>query len=305
MANIFVTGGGGFIGRNTIPALIAQQHTVVALERHSSIAPNSQLSVVRGSLENTAEALSIALQGCDTLLHLAGNTSPASSANDFALETQSNLVPFLNLLEATKRTAIKRIVVLSSGGTIYGQPQYTPIDEHHATNPTVAYGLGKLTIEHLTRLWATQQGVEYVLLRAANPYGPHQVGRNNQGVIGVWLQRVLNMLPLVIWGDGSTVRDYLYVDDLAKALTVACTHHDLASGVYNIGSGYGHSLLQIADAIAQATHIQPSLEFTASMPHDVSINILCQKRFCNATGWQAKTGLVEGITRTYEFLKHS
>jgi UDP-glucose 4-epimerase len=305
MANIFVTGGGGFIGRNTIPTLLSQQHVISALERHSNLAvpANLRLSIVHGALEDAVDTLRPLLRDCDTLLHLAGGTTPASSANNFALEIQKNLTPFLNLLEAAKDTAIKRIIVLSSGGTIYGRPQYTPIDEHHPTNPTVCYGLGKLTIEHLTRLWATQHAREYVLLRAANPYGPHQIGRNNQGVIGVWLQRVLNMQPLAVWGDGTTVRDYLYVDDLAEALNLACSQRSLASGIYNIGSGEGHSLLQIADAIAQVTHIQPRLLFTPGMPYDVNINVLCPKSFCNASGWQAKIKLTEGIKRTYDFLR--
>ena len=307
MARIFVTGGGGFIGRNTIPKLLEEHHSVVALQRQSVIIPalHSSLSVVPGDLRGDTDSLRAAVGDCDTLLHLAGETTPSCSGADLNMELQANLSPLLRLFEASKDSAVKRVVVLSSGGTVYGTPQFTPINEDHPTTPTTPYGLGKLTAEHLTRLWATQHGLEYILLRAANPYGPHQLGRNNQGVIGVWLQNVRREIPLVVWGDGTSVRDYLYVADLAQALTIACAQATLNSGIYNIGSGDGKNLLQIAKAIAEVTNIQPRLEFTPAKPYDVAVNILCTKRYHAATGWQATTGLLEGIRLTYEFLQHA
>jgi UDP-glucose 4-epimerase len=304
MARIFVTGGGGFIGRNTIPQLLAQQHSVVALQRNSEIVPSEHplLTIVHGDLTNAVALLRDAMDGCEIVLHLAGDTTPSRSATDMYLELQANLIPLLRLFDALEGSSVRRFVVLSSGGTVYGRPLFTPIDEDHPTIPTTPYGLGKLAAEHLTRLWSIQHDRKYILLRAANPYGPHQLGRNDQGVIGVWLQRVLRNEPLVVWGDGTMIRDYLYVGDLADALTIACTHAPLESGVYNIGSGYGNSLLQIAETIEQVTGNKPHLEFTPAKPYHVPINVLRSTLFHAATGWCPRISLLEGIRRTHRFL---
>jgi UDP-glucose 4-epimerase len=235
-------------------------------------------------------------------LHLAGDTTPGRSASDINLELQCNLIPLLHLLEAINDTPVARVVLLSSGGTVYGRPQYTPIDENHPTAPTTPYGLGKLTAEHVTRLWATQHSRECVLLRAANPYGPYQFGRNNQGVIGVWLQNILDNEPLVVWGDGTTIRDYVYVGDLAQAISIACTQAFLQSGIYNLGSGRGHSLLQIAELIAEVTATRPELTFTPVKPYDVLTNVLSPSRYQDATGWRPSVTLRDGIRATHEFL---
>ncbi len=307
MARIFVTGGGGFIGRNVVPQLLTQGHSVVALQRDSNILPSlhRQLTVIHGDLRDNAASLRPALSDCDTVLHLAADTTPSRSATNLEMELRVNLSPFLNLLELLRDTPVNRIVILSSGGTVYGRPLILPIDESHPTMPITPYGLGKLTIEHLARLWASQNGIKYILLRAANPYGPHQLGRNNQGVIGVWLQSALHNQPLAVWGDGKSVRDYLYVGDLAEALSVACGHPTLEAGIYNVGSGDGKSLLQIAEMVARVTGIDPRLDFAPAKDYIIAVNVLSTKRYEAATNWRPKMDLMEGMRLTYDFLRHS
>ena len=303
---IFVTGGSGFIGRNTIPALLLRSCPVTALEHARPVFPRSYcgLKIVPGTIDRPDRELCDEINACDTLLHLAGATTPASTAVDPSLDGRANLLPILALLQAARGTRIKRIVTISSGGTIYGVPVSTPIHENHPTLPTSPYGVVKLAIEHMIRLWAIQQRVEYIILRVANPYGPHQHGRGSQGVVGTWLSRVLNDEPLVVWGDGSIVRDYIYVGDVAEALFLACTQADLASGTYNISSGTGISLLEIAQTIADVTQRPARLQFEAGRPYDVPINILSPDRFMAATGWRAKTPLREGIVQTFTFAEN-
>jgi UDP-glucose 4-epimerase len=304
-ARIFVTGGSGFIGRNTITLLLQQGHSVVALKRSHEIVPalHPALRVFTGTIDRPAGEWLDAACGCDVLLHLAGDTTPASSASDPALDVRANLLPVLSLLEALRGKQIKRVVTLSSGGTIYGVPQTTPTDEGHPTVPTSPYGIVKLATEHMIRLWAVQQRAEHVILRVANPYGPHQHGRGDQGVIGTWLSRILADQPVSVWGDGSVVRDYIYVGDVAEALTLACDLPRIPSGAYNISTGTGLSLLQIAAAIAEATGLKPKLHFEPGRPYDVPVSILNPGRFEAATGWRAKTTLSKGIAHTYAFLK--
>jgi UDP-glucose 4-epimerase len=297
---IFVTGGSGFIGRNTIPALLLKSCRVVALEHIHPIFPQEHdgLKIVRGAIDHRNRRLREGIASCDTLLHLAGASTPASTAEDPSLDVRVNLLPILALLHAASGTRIKRIVSISSGGTIYGVPAYTPIDESHPTIPTSPYGVVKLAIEHVIRLWAIQQGVEYIILRVGNPYGPHQRGHGHQGVVGTWLPRVLKNRPLVVWGDGSIVRDYIYVGDVAEALAIGCTQANLPSGPYNIGTGTGVSLLEIARTLAEVTGRRVRLKFEPGRPFDPPVNILSPKHFATATGWRATTPLREGIVKT-------
>jgi UDP-glucose 4-epimerase len=300
---IFVAGGSGFIGRNTIPALLRRSCQVVALEHIHPILPQEHdgLKIVRGAIDRRNRKLREGIDSCDTLLHLAGASTPASTVMDPSLDVRVNLLPILALLQAASGTRIKRIVSISSGGTIYGVPAYTPIDESHPTMPTSPYGVVKLAIEHMIRLWAIQQGVEYIILRVGNPYGPHQRGHGHQGVVGSWLPRVLNDRPLVVWGDGSIVRDYIYVGDVAEALAIGCIQDNLASGPYNIGTGTGVSLLEVAQTLAEVTGRRVKLKFEPGRPFDPPVNILSPNRYAAATGWRATTRLREGIVQTLSF----
>jgi UDP-glucose 4-epimerase len=300
---IFVTGGSGFIGRNTIPALLLKSCPVVAMEHIHPIAlqEHDRVRIVRGSIDHPSRELHEEIDSCDTILHLAGASTPASTAMDPSLDVHANLLPILALLQVASGTRIKRIVSISSGGTIYGIPTYTPIDEGHPTIPTSPYGVVKLAIEQMIRLWAIQQRIEYIVLRVANPYGPHQSGRGDQGVIGTWLAKVLNDQPLVVWGDGSIIRDYIYVGDVAEALAMGCTQANLPSGCYNIGTGTGSSLLEIAQTLAEVTGRNVKLQFEPGRPFDPPINILSPRSYAAATGWRATTCLREGIVKTLSF----
>jgi len=300
---IFVTGGSGFIGRNTIPELLRRPCQVVALEHIHPIFPQKHdgLKIVRGAIDSSSRELREEIDGCDTLLHLAGASTPASTAMDPSLDVRVNLLPTLTLLQTASGTRIKRVVSISSGGAIYGVPAYTPIDEHHPTVPTSPYGAVRLAIEHMIRLWASRQRVEYIILRVGNSYGPHQDGRGDQGVVGTWLKQVLDDRPLVVWGDGSVVRDYIYASDAAEALAIACTQANLASGAYNIGTGTGVSLLEIARTLAEVTGRRVKLQFEPGRPFDPPINILSPRSFSDATGWRATTQLREGIVKTLSF----
>lgn len=301
---IFVTGGSGFVGRNTIPALLHGSCQVVALQHIHPIFPRKHdgLEIVRGAIGRPSRKLRSEIDRCDTLLHLAGASTPASTAMDPSLDVRANLMPTLALLQMASGTRIKRIVSISSGGTIYGVPNYSPIDESHPTIPTSPYGVVKLAIEQMIRLWAVQQAVEYIILRVANPYGPHQNGLGDQGVIGTWLPRVLNDQPLVVWGDGSVIRDYIYVGDVADALAIGCTRANLASGIYNIGTGTGVSLREVAQTLAEVTGRSAKLQFEPGRPFDPPINILSSKLFGAATGWRASTTFREGIVKALSLL---
>jgi UDP-glucose 4-epimerase len=302
---IFVTGAAGFIGRNAVPLLLREKQDVVVLQRREQVLPasNKHLTIIPGSLTPLDDRVVAALRECDTLLHLAGGTTPASSAGAPLLELQENLLPTLNLLDAARQSRVRRVVFLSSGGTVYGTPTCVPIDESHPTHPISPYGVGKLAIEHFFRLWATRHGAEYRILRASNLYGPFQRPHGDQGVVGTWLRRAIENLPLVIWGDGSVTRDYIFAGDVATAILAACVNENIPSGTYNISSGTGLTLLDIANEIGNATGQTPRIEFNPARPYDVPVNILSHERYSRACGWEPLVPLREGIRQTLDWIR--
>jgi UDP-glucose 4-epimerase len=301
---IFVTGAAGFIGRNAVPLLLREKHAVVALQHREQVLPvcDKNLTIVHGSLNTLDAGVVASLRECDTILHLAGGTTPASSADAPLLELEENLLPTLKLLEAARQSRIRRVVFLSSGGTVYGPPTCIPIDESHPTHPTSPYGVGKLATEHFFRLWAARNGADCRILRVSNLYGPFQHPHGNQGVIGAWLRCAIGKLPLVIWGDGSVIRDYIFVRDAASAILAACIDENIPSGTYNIGSGTGLTLLEIAAEIGRATGLTPRIEFNPARSYDVPVNILSHERFTRACGWTPAVILREGMRLTLDWM---
>jgi UDP-glucose 4-epimerase len=209
---------------------------------------------------------------------------------------QVNLLGALKVLEAARLAQVKRVVMVSSGGTVYGVPQEVPIPEHHPTDPTCSYGINKLTIEKYVALYRQLHGLDGVVLRVANPYGERQRLDANQGVVPVFLGKALRGEPLQIWGDGSTVRDFLYVSDVVGALLAAVPYKG-EERLFNVGSGQGLSLNQLV-ALLEAQLQQPlTVEYLPSRGFDVPTNVLCIERARRCLGWSPQVAVSEGLRR--------
>jgi UDP-glucose 4-epimerase len=303
-----VIGGGGFIGSHLVTALLAQDTRVRVLERpyreRSSVLPvHPALEWQEGDFGNTQD-LHRALDGVDIVYHLVSTTQPQSSNDDPSFDVTSNLLATLNLLEQLRAQKNTRLIFVSSGGTVYGKPQQTPIPETHPTEPTCSYGIVKLAIEKYLALYRLLHGLDYRVLRVANPYGPGQEANRAQGVVGTFLSRVVHYEPIEVWGDGSVVRDYLYVSDTVSALLQAATHQG-EERIFNIGSGNGHSVREIIAAVERATRKKAKASYTAARKFDVPVSVLDITRAKNGLGWQPRVNLDEGLRLTLAHIKQS
>ena len=301
-----VLGGGGFIGSHLVAALLAQGAQVRVLERPyrertAALPEHPALQWQEGDFGNTQD-IHRALEDVDTVFHLVSTTQPQSSNDDPAFDVSSNLLATLNLLEQLRARRNTTLVFVSSGGTVYGRPQHTPIAETHPTEPTCSYGIVKLAIEKYLALYRLLHGLDYRVLRLANPYGPGQEANRAQGVVGTFLSRVVQDQPIEVWGDGSVVRDYLYISDTISALLQVAVYKG-EERIFNIGSGGGHSIREIISAIEEVTGKTAQVRYTAARKFDVPVSVLDIKRAQNELGWQPGVHLNEGLRLTYARIK--
>ena len=297
-----ILGAGGFIGFHLCEALVKAEKTVRAFDQTIPANLSSSLEWIKGDFHDK-DTLYKAVVGCSTVYHLIATTLPASSNDRPAYDAQTNILSTLQLLEIAVANGVKKVVFVSSGGTVYGITNPKPIKENHATNPICAYGISKLAIEKYLHLYHHLYGLNYCILRVANPYGANQKGTGVQGIIGTLLTKIMLGQPLEIWGDGMVVRDFIHIDDVTAALVKAWDYHGSES-VFNIGSGQGHSLNDLISKL-EYLHGKPiEKHYTAARNLDVPYNVLDIRRAQEYLGWQPTITLQDGIRELF-MLFHS
>jgi UDP-glucose 4-epimerase len=301
-----VLGGRGFIGSHLIDALLRQGNKVRCFERphiqplSSDHIGNPNFALFEGDFTSEADVKG-ALAGCDICFHLVSTTLPKSSNVDPVFDVESNLSGTVRMLENAVRLGVKKVVFASSGGTVYGVPNQIPIPETHPTDPVCSYGITKLAIEKYLQLFSTLHGLNFTILRFANPYGQRQRIHASQGAVAVFLGKVMRNETVEIWGDGSVVRDYVHIHDVIDALLLAAETKD--NGIFNIGSGRGHSLNELLDAIERVTGISAERNYLPARAFDVPVSVLSIDRAAHMLNWSPKVSFDEGLVGFYDWLK--
>lgn len=303
---VTVLGGGGFLGSAIVDRLLAEGHAVRIFERprikpYRDFSSEEDVEWVEGDFGHIPD-MRLALQGATAVVHLVCTTRPKSSNDEPIYDVQSNVISTLQLLEEMREMGIRKILFASSGGTVYGPPLSTPIQEEHPTNPTTSYGITKLTIEKYLLLERALHGLQPVILRVANPYGERQRVEYAQGVVAAFLKRALAREPIEIWGDGSVVRDYLHVADVAEAFAAALSYQGDAC-IFNIGSGAGTSLNELASLLSQQLGRDLDVMYQAARDFDVKSNVLCCERAGHELQWQPQISMASGLKRTLTWLQ--
>lgn len=298
-----VLGGNGFVGSHLIDRLLAEGHFVRVFDKYEEHYRNPLDSVdyMLGDFGNRG-LIAEALTGVDTVFHLISTTLPKTSNDDPAFDVMSNVVETLFLLEQCVQKRIRKIVFISSGGTVYGAPTTLPISEDSPTEPLCSYGITKLTIEKYLSLYQHLYGLDYVILRPSNPYGERQNPHGTQGAVSVFLAKVARGEAVEIWGDGEVVRDFIYIADLVDGIYHAAANTSI-NRIFNLGSGVGHSLNGIIAIIEKITGSRIKVIYKSKRFFDVPTIYLDISRAREELLWRPKTQLVEGMTRTFQFIK--
>ena len=303
---VLVTGGAGFIGSHVVDAFLAAGHTVVVVDnlssgREKNLNPKAkfyQLDIRDPQLVDVLKT-----EKPDIIDHHAAQIDVRKSVDDPVFDAQVNILGTLNLLEAARKTGIQKFIYISSGGAAYGEPVYLPCDEKHPIDPLAPYGVTKHTIEHYLFLYKQNYGMNYTVLRYANVYGPRQDPYGEAGVVAIFTGHMLSGKPVTIFGSGEQQRDFVYVEDCARAnLMVATSNHP---GIFNIGCGVGTTINQIFAILKSITHYAPEAIYApAKLGETFKIYLDCQlagKEF----GWKPTASLEEGLNRTVTyFLQH-
>ncbi|MCI0158198.1 NAD-dependent epimerase/dehydratase family protein [Leifsonia shinshuensis] len=303
MADAVVIGANGFIGSHLVDGLVDAGHSVRAFDRFSSRRPTFQrpAEVMVGEFLSRAD-LEAAVAGQDYVFHFLSTTTPATAEGDPTLDIRTNLAQTIELLEASVQAGVRRFYLASTGGAIYGDQGKREYSELDATVPVSPYAIGKLAIEQYLRFFRVKHGLESTVFRISNPYGTRQHPSKKQGLIPIALRQILNGEPVVQFGDGSMVRDYLFVEDLVRMivpLTERATEYDL----YNIGSGEGHTVEEVLAALRRVTETDFAIERRPTPPTFVDHVVLDTGRYRTEFGEMPLTPLDEGIRKTYIELK--
>ena len=299
-----VIGGGGFIGSPLVRLLAnaGRKVTVLGRRKQAEISLQEGIAYVQGDFANL-ELIRRLLDDHDEVINLAYASKPNTSFANPIADLQDNLQATVQLFLEVATRGLK-LIVISSGGTVYGQTENASLSENDPTRPISPYGLTKLTIEHYAHLYAATMGLQYICLRIANAYGIGQEPHAGQGFISTAIALSAHGKPITIFGDGQVIRDYVYVDDVAKAICLALVNGK-HSQTYNIGSGIGRS---INDVVALLAPIMKDLghdvacEYLPERPFDVRRNVLNCSKAKRDLGWSASTDFVDGLTWSRDWI---
>lgn len=298
-------GGAGFIGQHLADALISSQRQVTVLSRRrvDDVVLNPKCKYVSGDFSDL-NVLQRLLDEHDEVVHLAYATVPNTSFADPLADLLENLPPVVQLFEQLAKRGSKLIFV-SSGGTVYGEQSVLPISESATTMPISPYGVTKLTLEKYAALYRATHGLNVVVVRPANAYGVGQKPFSGQGFISSAIGSILRGEPIKIFGGTGTIRDYIYVKDLADGI-LASLNHGRDGEVYNLGTGHGFSNL---DIVKMLVPIMQEIGFESGLIHlperifDVKANVLDNSKFINDSGWKPNTSLIDGLRLTRDWLR--
>ncbi len=301
---VLVTGGAGFIGSHVCDAFVRAGHEVVALDNLSSgrkenLDPRVRLEVM--DIRSPEAAQLIRAERPQVMCHLAAQMDVRRSVEDPRFDADANILGFLNLLEASRVAGVQKVVFSSTGGAIYGEQDVYPAPESHATRPVSPYGVSKAAGELYLGYYKAQYGMKFVALRYANVYGPRQNPHGEAGVVAIFCKRLLAGQECTIYGEGKQTRDFVYVEDVARANQLA-VEKDF-SGAINIGTGLETDINRLYTLLAEASGAPRPALHAPGKPGEQLRSCVDNALARKVLGWQPGVELADGLRRTMDYFR--
>ncbi len=299
---ILVTGGAGFIGSHVAEEFLRAGHEVVILDNLSTGSkgniPAGARLIEKDIRDPDLEEV-FRREKFDAVDHHAAQINVRASVEGPQFDASVNIIGTLNLLQGCKKTGVKKFVFASTGGAIYGEQDYFPADEKHPARPVSPYGIGKLAVEKYLFFYRLDSGLSYVALRYGNVYGPRQNPHGEAGVVAIFLNRMLEGKQPIINGDGRQTRDYVFVEDVARANLLALSQEDC--GTFNIGTGVETDVVQIFRALRAAAKSSAPEVHGPPAAGEQKRSVLNAQLARKVLGWKPSLGVEEGMKRTAEW----
>jgi UDP-glucose 4-epimerase len=302
---VLVTGGAGFIGSHVVDLYIQSGYEVVIVDdlstgRAANLNPAAKF--YRLDIRSPQLAEVFESERPDFVNHHAAQMNVRRSVSDPFFDADVNILGSLNLIECAKRYAVKHLVYISTGGAVYGEPEYLPCDEAHPVNPICQYGASKHTVEHYLYIYHVNYGLHYTVLRYPNVFGPRQDPYGEAGVVAIFTGQMLADQPVVINGDGEQVRDFVYVADCARGNLLALTNAP-DHGIYNLGWGRGTSVNEIFSALQTITSYGRAPEYGPAKLGETRRIYLDAAKARQQLGWSPQTSLEDGLAQTVDYFR--
>jgi UDP-glucose 4-epimerase len=299
--NVAVIGSNGFIGGHLTEKLLAVPGIKLSLfgKSEQSVFGN-ELPYTKLDLTNNEQVKSCFF-GIDFVYYLASETIPASTWENPVSEIEKNLIPFLNFMEVIARLSVKKVVFTSSAGTIYG-PSVQKLTEDSFKNPFSPHGITKLTMEYFLNYFKVKFGLNYEVYRISNVYGPGQNTKKGLGIINTFLEKIISEHKIQIFGDGETVRNYLYVEDLAELLTFSLFSDLNKSDIFNAASNDTLTINDLVKILKMVVGEDFDVIYKETRQSDNPAIALDNTKVLNAHPGFKFTGIKEGVLKTYEML---
>lgn len=302
---LLVTGGAGFIGSHVVDAYVQEGYDVLAVDDLSTgktdnlnaSAPFQQCDIGSSEFQQLVDDFRP-----DIINHHAAQIAVPVSVEDPIDDARRNILGSLAVFEAARRTGVKKVINISSGGAMYGEPVVLPCDEDHPVVPESPYGMSKYAVERYLDLYHRLYGLDYTTLRYGNVYGPRQDPHGEAGVVAIFTERMLSGDRCKIFGDGTQARDFVYVSDVARANLLAVERGSATA--LNIASGEPTTVNDVFSALSNAADYREAARYEPERPGEIYRIYLTFDRAARILGWTPEVSFVEGIERTVESFQH-
>lgn len=304
MAKCLVLGANGFLGSHIVDALISDGHKVRAFDRFTNATHNfidhKNIEIIAGDFLNHHE-LAGALKGMDYVFHFISTTTPATAENDPLIDIETNIRMSVELFQECVSQGTKKIIFASTGGAIYGSNSSENVSESVLPLPVSPYAIGKLTIEHYLRYFEKKFGLNSLVFRISNPYGERQSLASKQGVIPIFLQHIARGEAITVLGDGSMVRDYIYVKDMARMIAGSFMHNK--HNLYNLGSGQGLTINDLVKTMGVIIDKPVKIKHSENPTTFVEKIVLDSSRFYDEFHDMPITNIEDGMLATWKYVQ--
>lgn len=299
-----VTGGAGFIGSHLVDKLCALGHEVLVIDNlsggnRSFVSPQAkflEMDIRDESVEEVFREF-----GVEVVFHLAAQTMVNLSMSEPKLDADINVIGLINILEACRKTGVKKVITPSSAA-VYGDLPELPLHEDMQVKPLSFYGITKWVMESYLRVYSESFGLSYTCFRYSNVYGPRQGEGGEGGVISIFVKRVAEGLPLTVYGDGEQTRDFIYVDDVVAANIAALDQPEI-QGVFNVSTTHAVSVNELIRTLEKITGKSNSVKYSEEREGDIRHSLLFNAKIRNEYGWSPSVSLLEGLHTTYQYFR--